>query len=165
MIFLAQSLDRFSPGAIGWTVIALVTALALAALVLVVLNQGRKFFGRQPTFNQILKTLLSVEDFQVYKEEQRLRNVGLEQQISAARHSFDERANSDLKRTLETFEVIFRRSGERDKTVATLRDTVSRLQERTETHLRKLDQYDTKLDNLLREVSRAAAAGVRSAQD
>ncbi|HWM26588.1 MAG TPA: hypothetical protein VNP98_17355 [Chthoniobacterales bacterium] len=164
MIFLAQSLDRFTPGVIGWTAIGVFTVIAIAAVTFTALNQGKKWFGRQPTFDEIIKTLLSVEDFKIYKEEQRLRNVGLEEQISNARHTFDERVNSDLKRTLETFEVIFRRGGERDQIVAKLRDTVSRLQERTETHLRKLDQYDTKLDNLLREVSAAAARGVKSAQ-
>lgn len=124
----------------------------------------KRLFGRQPSLNEILSGLVSVAALNEYKEEQRLRAVGLEKQISDARHNFDERANTDLARTMETFKEVFERGEQRDRDVARLRDTISRLQERTETHLRKLDQYDTKLDNLLREVSKAAAAGVRSAQ-
>jgi hypothetical protein len=50
-----------------------------------------------------------------------------------------------------------KRSAERDHVISELRDSMSRLQERTETHVRKLDSNDMKMDNLLREVSAAAA--------
>jgi hypothetical protein len=124
----------------------------------------KKLLGRQPSLNEILSGLVSTKSLEAYKEEQRLRCVGLEKQISDARHSFDERANTDLARTLQTFKEVFDRGEQRDKDVGRLRDTIARLQERTETHIRKLDQYDTKMDNLLREVSKAAARGVREAQ-
>lgn len=124
----------------------------------------KKLFGRQPSFGETLAKLVSIGRFDEYREEQRLRAKGLEAQISQARHSFDERANTDLFHCGKLFDGLINRMSSHDKVAADLRDSVSRLHERTETHLRKLDQYDTKLDNLLRDVSRAAAAGVRSAQ-
>jgi LPS O-antigen subunit length determinant protein (WzzB/FepE family) len=143
--------------AFAW--IGVITLIATLALTL------KKLFGRQPSLSEILSGLVTVKTLDGYKEEQRLRTLGLETQISAARHAFDARANSDLVRTQETFREIFGQIDQSDRMVGELSKDVSRLQERTETHLRKLDQYDTKLDNLLREVSRAAAAGVRSAQE
>jgi hypothetical protein len=134
--------------------IGVVTLLATLALTL------KKLFGRQPSINEILSGLVSVKSLDGYKEEQRLRCVGLEKQISEARHAFDEVRMTDLKRNEETFTRIFALAETRDRDLGKMRDTISRLQERTETHLRKLDQYDTKLDNLLREVTAAAARGV-----
>jgi hypothetical protein len=125
----------------------------------------KKLFGRAPSLNEILSGLVTTTSLDNYKEEQRLRSVGLEKQISDARHSFDARANTDLVRYEKAFQEVFSRGELRDKMVTELRDTVARLQERTETHLRKLDQYDTKLDNLLRDVSRAAQAGVRAGNE
>jgi hypothetical protein len=142
--------------AFAW--IGVVTLLATLALTL------KKLFGRQPSLTEVLSGLVTTKALAEYKEEQRVRDVGLEKQISAARHSFDERANGDLVRTQTSFREIFGLMEIRDKAIGELSKDVSRLHERTETHLRKLDQYDTKLDNLLREVSVAAARGVRSAQ-
>jgi hypothetical protein len=135
-----------------------------ASLALVI----KQLFRRQPSLNEILSGLVTTKSFDGWRdryiEEQRLRCVGLEKQISDARHSFDERANTDLRRNEETFQKIFKIAESRDTEMGRIRDTISRLQERTETHLRKLDQYDTKLDTLLRDVSAAAARGVKSAQ-
>ncbi|MCA1589706.1 MAG: hypothetical protein LC734_04805, partial [Acidobacteria bacterium] len=142
--------------ALAW--IGVITLLATLALTL------KKLFGRQPSLTEILSGLVSVKSLDGYKEEMRLRTVGLEKQISDARHSFDERANSDFVRFQKEFEAIAKRGDERDRTTQKLSNSVSQLQERTETHLRKLDQYDLKFDNLLREVSAAAARGVRQAQ-
>jgi DNA-binding protein H-NS len=138
--------------------IGIVTLLAGLALTL------KKLFGRQPSISEILSGLVSTKTLAEYREEQRLRCVGLEKQISDARHSFDEARMSDLRRNEESFSKIFQLAEQRDRDLGKMRDTISRLQERTETHLRKLDQYDTKLDNLLREVSAAASRGVRDAQ-
>jgi uncharacterized FlaG/YvyC family protein len=142
--------------------IGVVTLLATLALTL------KKLFGRQPSINEILSGLVSVKAFDNWRdkhvEEQRLRCVGLEKQISDARHSFDERANSDLARTLETFKEIFNRGDQRDRDVRKISDTISRLQERTEAHVRKLDAYDQKFDAMLVKVTEAAARGVRQAQ-
>lgn len=146
----------FVLNAIAWLGVAAIAATFALTL--------KKLFGRTPPLDEILSGLVGVKSFGEFKEEQRLRCVGLEKQISDARHSFDEVRMSDLKRTEETFARIFGLASDRDKELGKMRDTVSRLQERTETHLRKLDQYDTKLDNLLREVSAAAARGVREAQ-
>jgi uncharacterized FlaG/YvyC family protein len=142
--------------------IGVVTLLATLALTL------KKLFGRQPSINEILSGLVSVKAFDNWRdkhvEEQRLRCVGLEKQISDARHSFDERANSDLARTLETFKEIVNRGDQRDRDVRKISDTISRLQERTEAHVRKLDAYDQKFDAMLVKVTEAAARGVRQAQ-
>lgn len=123
-----------------------------------------KIFGRKPSLNEVLSGLVSVPKFKDYQEEQRLRCVGLEKQISEARHAFDEVRMTDLKRTEETFTTIFRLAEARDQSMGKMRDSISRLTERTDNHIRKLDQYDTKLDNLLRDVSAAAARGVRQGQ-
>jgi hypothetical protein len=141
-----------------FAVIGIITLLATLALTL------KKLFGRQPGINEILSGLVSIKTLAEYKEEQRLRCLGIEKQVSDARHSFDKRANSDLVRIEQTFAKIFELGEMRDKDMGKMRDTISRLQERTETHIRKLDQYDGKMDNLLREVSAAAARGVREAQ-
>ena len=154
MIFFAQSLDRFTPGAIGWTVIGLASALSLAALILTVLILGRKWFGRQPTFDEIIKTLLSVEDFTDYQEEQRLRHRGLEEQISKVRHDTDERFSSDMVRADRIFKDIFRRGEARDQIVATLRDSMAAMQERTTQHIRQFDALFTKCDRLLERMPR-----------
>jgi hypothetical protein len=142
-------------------VIAWLGVLTIAATFALTL---KKLFGRQPSLSEVLSGLVSTKSLSEYKEEQRLRCVGLEKQISDARHSFDEVRMTDLKRVEQTFEKIFEIAEQRERDIGKMRDTISRLQERTETHIRKLDQYDGKMDNLLREVSKAAAAGVRSAQ-
>lgn len=164
-MIVAEILDRFEPGAIGWTVMGVVAALGIVVLVLTALNQAKKFFGRQPTFDEIIKTLLSVDDFDIFKEEQRLRAVGLEKQISDARHSFDERANSDLKRNLETFEHMGKRNDDRDKAVAELRDSVSTLHERTATHVRSLDALFNKCDKLLERMPRFGRSDPRNSDE
>jgi hypothetical protein len=146
----------FVLNAIAWLGVA--TIAATLALTL------KKLFGRQPSLSEVLSGLVSTKALAEYKEEQRLRSVGLEKQISDARHSFDERANKDLVRTEQTFEKVFGLFTDRDRSMGKMRDSISALTERTESHLRKLDQYDTKLDNLLRDVSAAAARGVRQAQ-
>lgn len=149
MILLAEILDRFEPGAIGWTIMGLVAALAIVVLVLTAANQARRLFGRRPTLNEILNKLVSVDDHDEYKEEMRLRCLGLEKQISDARHSFDERANSDLVEAGKQFETVFRLIGERDKMMSDQNHIMARLQERTETHVRKFDQLEGKLDTAL----------------
>jgi hypothetical protein len=134
--------------------------LTAASLALVV----KQLFRRQPSLSEILSGLMTVKSFDGYKEEQRLRDVGLEKQISEARHSFDERANQDLVRVEKTFEKIFQIAEQRDRDMGKMRDSISRLTERTDSHIRKLDQYDGKMDNLLAKVTEAAARGVREAQ-
>jgi hypothetical protein len=88
----------------------------------------------------------------------------LEKQISDARHSFDERANKDLVHVEKAFEKIYLLGEQRDRDMGKMRDSISKLTERTDSHIRKLDQYDGKMDNLLTKVSEAAARGVREAQ-
>lgn len=142
-------------------VIAWLGVLTIAATFALTL---KKLFGRQPSLGEVLSGLVSVKTLDGYKEEQRLRCVGLEQQISAARHSFDERANKDLVRVEQTFEKIFKLGEARDRDMGKISATISRLQERTEAHVRKLDAYDGKFDTMLVKVTEAAARGVRQAQ-
>jgi hypothetical protein len=158
-LFLADTLDRVTPGMIGWAVIGLISALTVVALVLTVLNQGKRFFGRQPSLNQVLAGLVSVVAWDDYKQEQHLRHRGLEEQISKVRHDTDERFNADLVRVEKVFGEIFKRSEERDRAIDNLAHVVSRLQERTETHVRNFDSLFTKIDNLLRDVNLARRAG------
>jgi len=131
----------FVLNAIAWLGVA--TIAATLALTL------KKLFGRQPSLSEVLSGLVSTKTLAEYKEEQRLRSVGLEKQISEARHAFDERANSDLRRTLETFKEVFARGEQRDREMGKLRDSMSRIHERTETHIRKFDQLDGKIDRLI----------------
>src|SRR4051794_36396443 len=91
---------------IAWLGVA--TIAATLALTL------KKLFGRQPSLTEILSGLVSVKTLDGYREEQRLRCMGLEKQISDARHSFDERANTDLVRHEEVFKEIFKRADQRD---------------------------------------------------
>jgi hypothetical protein len=149
MNFLAQSLERFTPGAIGWTVMGVAAALSLAALVLTVLLLGRAWFRKQPTFHEILKTLMPVTDFEIYKEEQRRRDVGLETQISAARHAFDEALKADFVTNAREHKEILRRGDARDGIISTLRDSMAAMQERTATHIRQFDALFKKCDTLL----------------
>lgn len=142
-------------------VIAWLGVLTIAATFALTL---KKLFGRQPSLGEVLSGLVSVKTLAEYKEEQRLRCVGIEKQVSEARHAFDERVNSDLVRVEKTFETIFRLAEARDRDMGKMRDSISRLTERTDTHIRKLDQYDGKMDNLLTKVAEAAARGVRDAQ-
>ena len=127
--------------------------LSLAATLTLTL---KKLFGRQPSLNEVLGGLISVKAFDAYREEMRLRCLGLEKQISDARHEFDERSNSDLVHADQRFREILDLSEKRSVESQSLIKTVSRLEERTESHIRKLDQYDGKLDNLLKEVTRHA---------
>lgn len=127
--------------------------LLLASLALTI----KKLLGRTPSLDEVLSGLVTTKTLDEYKEEQRLRDKGLEIQISDARHSFDARANSDLKRNLEMFTDVQRRGEQRDTAIAEMERTIARLQERTESHLRKLDSNDTKMDNLLAQVSAATA--------
>ena len=76
-----------------------------------------------------------------------IRCRGLEEQISKMRHDVDAALNT-------AFVAAELRGG----VITMMRDQVSRLQERTETHIRKLDQYDLKLDTLIRELPRALRA-------
>jgi hypothetical protein len=183
MPLFADIWDHFTNNGIAVVVLGAIGLLTVYVLAVQAIKVTRETFGRQPPMASILreinrkleevqkkiaqdmKLLVPVAELTEYKEEVRLRCVGLEKQISDARHSFDERANSDLKRTLETFDQIVQRGERRDEIVTGLSRVVSRLQERTESHLRKFDQYDTKMDNLLTKVAEAAARGVRSARN
>ena len=120
----------FVLNAIAW--LGVMTILATLALTV------KKLFGRQPSLNSILSGLVSVGVLKEFREEQHRRDRGLEEQISKVRHETDEALNSALVR-----------EGERGKEIQLMRDIVSRLQERTETHIRKLDRYDERLDKLL----------------
>lgn len=115
----------------------------------------KKLFGRQPSLSEILSGLVTVKTLDFYKEEQRLRCLGLEKQISETRHSFDERANSDLVRYERTSKQIFSIMGERDQVIGRLRDTIGKLEERTESHIRKFDQLDGKIDRMIERATRA----------
>jgi hypothetical protein len=134
---------------LGW--IGVVTLLATLALTL------KKLFGRQPSLSEILSGLVSTKTLAEYKEEVRLRTVGLEKQISDCRHAFDAALNTDRVNVAKMIDAVMERSVERDRVIASLSDSMSRLHERTESHVRKLDANDMKMDNLLREVSAAAA--------
>jgi hypothetical protein len=142
---------------LGW--IGVVTLLSTLALTL------KKLFGRQPSLSEILSGLVTVKSLDGYKEEQRLRCVGIEKQVSEARHAFDRVLNTDRVNTMKVIEELMQRGQARDHIVGELRDTISRLQERTESHVRKLDANDTKMDNLLREVSAAAAVLKQAARN
>lgn len=149
MMFLAQTFTPPPAGsewswilnALAWlSVIALIATLALAL---------KKLFGRDPSFNQTIAGLATAAALEDYKKEQHLRNRGLEEQISKIRHDFDARANSDMvaieRRAQELFNQIKTEAAEARE----LGRTVTRLEERTETHIRKLDQNDARLDGLL----------------
>lgn len=139
----------FAANVLMW--VGILTMLASFTLVM------KKLLGRAPSLNEILTGLVTCASLEDYKKEQHLRHRGLEEQISALRHDTDARQNSDLVRTEKTLAEIFVRLGERERTFGEMRDQISRLAERTETHIRKLDQYDTKLDNLLKDVGRLAS--------
>lgn len=145
---IAEILDRFEPSAIGWTVLGVVAFILIVAATFTALNQGRKFFARHPSLSEILKGLATIRDLEEHKEEHRLRCVGLEKQISETRHSFDERANSDLVRMEKTFLSIFARSEERDRTISELSNTVSALHERSQSAIRHFDALFSKFDRL-----------------
>ena len=127
------------PLALFFTVAALLAVLTLMATLAL---QAKKLFGRQPSLDLILSGLVTVGVLKDYKDEQHLRNRGLEEQISKVRHDVDEALNSAMVR-----------EGERGKEIQLMRDIVTRLQERTETHIRKLDRYDDRFDRMLREWS------------
>lgn len=139
----------FAANVLMW--VGILTMLASFALVM------KKLFGRHPSLNDVLSGLVNCATLDDYKKEQHLRHRGLEEQISALRHDTDARQNTDLVRAEKTFAELFARLGERERQLGEMRDQISRLAERTETHIRKLDQYDTKLDNLLKDVGRVAA--------
>jgi hypothetical protein len=142
-------------------VIAWLGVLTIAATLALTL---KKLFGRQPSLSEVLSGLVSTKTLAEYKEERRLREVGLEKQISEARHAFDARANSDLVRIEQTFERIFEAGEQRDREVRELAGLMARMQERTESHIRTLGQYDTKLDVLRREISETVGA-LRAARE
>lgn len=153
----------------------LLLLLSASAVLLVIANQvlgfqlKRKQLNAPPAANvaqpfivSLEEKFVSAENFADHKEEARLRAVGLEKQISDARHSFDERANTDLRRTLETFADVFKRIENNEKAIGAVDRIVGQMEERTQTHIRQLDANDTKMNTLLREVS-AAAAVLKSA--
>lgn len=142
--------DTIAPwllNAFAW--IGFILILATLALTL------KKLFGRQPSLSEVLSGLVTVKTLDGYKEEQRLRCLGLEKQISDARHSFDEALKSDLVRSERIFAEIF-------QSIGTMRDSVSRLQERTETHIRQFDSLSQKLD---RTIERLPHSGRRDPRE
>ncbi len=102
----------------------------------------KKAFGRQPSLNAVLAGLVSVPALDEYKKDQDKRFIGLESQINSLRKEMREEYNHSKHQ-----------GEERRNEIQALRDQVSRLQERTETHIRKLDQIDNKLDAIWRNVS------------
>lgn len=104
----------------------------------------KKLVGRQPSLNQVLSGLVTVAGLDDYKKEQHLRNRGIEEQVGALRHEIKNEYNSASLR-----------AEERRHEIAQLRDQVSRLSERTETHVRKLDQMDGKIDRIGERLGRA----------
>jgi TolA-binding protein len=127
------------PLALFFTIAA---GLAVLTLLATLALQAKKLFGRQPSLDSILSGLVTVGVLEDFKGEQHRRARGLEEQISKLRHDVDAALNSSIVR-----------EGERGKEIQTMRDIVARLQERTETHIRKLDRYDDRFDRMLREWS------------
>jgi hypothetical protein len=121
----------FVLNAIAW--LGVLTIAATFALTL------KKLFGRRPPLDEILSGLVTVASLKEFREEQGRRDAGLETQIAAV-HDETETA----------FNAAFTREGDRERDIREMRDILSRLQERTETHIRKLDQYDGRFDLLLR---------------
>jgi hypothetical protein len=121
--------------------------LLIALLVLSVIYFWKQVFGRQPSLNSTISGLITHGAFTEFKKEMHIRCRGLEEQISKMRHDVDAALNT-------AFVAAELRGG----VITMMRDQVSRLQERTETHIRKLDQYDLKLDTLIRELPRALRA-------
>lgn len=119
--------------------------LSATALILVVIVNWKKAFGRVPSLDVIISGLMTAKEFESYKQEQHLRDRGLEEQIGKVRHD-----------TSDALMGVISRSEERDKEMRVISGTIERLQERTETHIRKIDQFDGKIDNLLKEVAQAA---------
>lgn len=112
--------------------------LSIAALILSVIVQYKKAFGRVPSLDHIIAGLMTAKAFEDFKEEQRLRHRGLEEQIGKVRHD-----------TSDALMSAMNRGEERDKEIREMGRMIERLQERTETHLRKLDSFDGKLDRLI----------------
>lgn len=117
-------------------VIAWLGVMTIAATFILTL---KKLFGRQPSLSSVLSGLITVAVLKEFKEEQVRRDAGLEAQIAAVHDETD-----------TAFNAAFAREGDRERDIREMRDILSRLQERTETHIRKLDQYDSRFDRLLR---------------
>lgn len=135
----------FAANVLMWC--GILTMLASLALLL------KKLFGRAPSLTEVLSGLVTTKALVDYKEDQRLRSVGLEKQISSIRHDLDKSLTESLQRE-ET----------RAKAIQEMRDSVSRLQERTETHIRTLDRYDQRFEALLQRISDAASLATKAVQ-
>jgi hypothetical protein len=123
----------FVLNAIAW--LGVLTIAATFALTL------KKLFGRRPPLDEILSGLVSTKSLKDHQEEQHLRHRGLEEQIGKVRHD-----------TSDALMAALKRGEERDRLISGLTEVISRLQERTENHIRKFDQLDSKLDRALERI-------------
>jgi hypothetical protein len=123
----------FVLNAIAW--LGVLTIAATFALTL------KKLFGRRPPLDEILSGLVSVKSLNDFQQEQHNRHRGMEEQISKLRHD-----------TSDALMTAINRGENRDRLISGLHEVISRLQERTENHIRKFDQLDSKLDRALERI-------------
>ena len=123
--------------------------LGVISLLLTIWLTIKKIAARNPSLNEVLSGLVSVSTMKEYKEEVRLRCVGLEKQISDARHSFDEALKTDFTANEKRFEVIFRLIAEHDKRNEEFLKANAELQERTRTHVREFDNIKGQIERML----------------
>jgi chromosome segregation ATPase len=174
---LAQSGVPFPPqnilmnfvwGAIG--------VLMIAALALVVWNQGKAAFGRTPPLDQVLAGLATVErDVAplMKKLEDVLQKLDTkvdrkEMEASAAdRADIRKELNNRLKAHEQVFSDFRHSYASKDELnavslraetyrqeVLAVRDSTNKLQERTDNHIRKFDSLEQKLDRLIERLSK-----------
>lgn len=150
------SLAQFSapPHGSEWTFVLNVIAwLGVATIAATLALTLKKLFGRQPSLTEVLSGLVTLKSLEDFKKEKHIRERGLEEQISKLRHDLDRALTEALQR-----ETV------RERTIQEMRDAVSRLHERTETHIRMLDQYDKKIGTLFERIGEAAQLATRAVQ-
>ncbi len=126
------------PDLVGRVIWALIAIAAVVVLVLTGIVQWKKAFGRAPPLNEILAGLVSEQTMNEYKKEATRVSDGVSNEITKLR--------VEVK---EEYKAAEERAEERRQELIAMRDQVSKLQERTETHIRQLDKLDGKVDRLL----------------
>lgn len=160
-IFIAQGLPEqtaLSKEAI-FVLVGLLSLLGGYALILTVISGHRKVFGRNPPLEEDLnrvelnlKGFTSVKEFEALREEARLRAVGLEKQISTARHDFAKEMEGLAKNARADYEETSDHLTKLAEEVVKTRVTIGALDERTKNVAGTVHNFDAKLNTLLARI-------------
>jgi hypothetical protein len=172
--FVIAQIPSTPPPGIGEWLRIVLYIVGVLLILLKAWEAAEKRFGHNPPIDHVieqvnvnLKGLTPLKDFEARNEEQRLRDVGLEKQISEVRHEVptikqfaqteDDHLRVDVKNSLDALrKEIIDANNARSRSVGNLHEQLKAAEIKlaavdadNKTLMRKTDSMDNKIDRLL----------------